>query len=194
MSLLTATGLRVSRGDRVLLDDLSFSVEAGELLHFKGRNGVGKTSLIEVLVGLRKPLSGTVEHATDSRFHWIGHRNGLCADLSLQENLVDWCGLNGTATTELEPTLDRLGLRRIRHRPVRTLSMGQRRRGALARLCLDSRLMWVLDEPLSGLDIEGVELLGQMLQEHVSGGGGAFVTSHQPLPGHLPRVTVMDIA
>lgn len=191
--LLSADALCIGRGDRCLLSDLSFQIGAGDVLHLRGRNGAGKSSLIEVLVGLRPPQAGQLQRLDIERVHWIGHRNGLNGDLTLVENLAGWCALNALPTQRILPALERMGLARLRQRQARTLSAGQKRRAALARLLLESRPLWLLDEPLSGLDTEGLGLLGQLMNEHVAGGGGIVVTSHQALPGKLPRVSVIEL-
>lgn len=180
-ALLRTENLSLGRGDRVLVDGLSFAVLPGTLLHLRGRNGIGKTSLLEVLAGLRKPVAGDIRHA-DQNLHWLGHRNALNGDLSVQENLRFWCALQGIGTVTIEPALDRLGLARLRHRLCRSLSAGQKRRAALARLLVARRRMWLLDEPLSALDAEGLQRFSEILVEHLDSGGGVVVTSHQPLP------------
>ncbi|MGH8517217.1 MAG: ABC transporter ATP-binding protein, partial [Panacagrimonas sp.] len=93
----------------------------------------------------------------------------------------------------IAPALERMGLGRLRLRPARTLSAGQKRRAALSRLLIARRPLWLLDEPLSGLDGEGLAVLGQLMNEHVAAEGAMVVTSHQVLPGKLPRVTVIDL-
>lgn len=193
MALLTASGLAVGRGDRRLLSDLYFAVEPGDVLHLRGRNGAGKSSLIEVLVGLRPPLAGEVTGPGPGGLHWVGHRNALNADLSVTENLADWCRLQGLRDVPMRPVLERLGLQRLQHRPARTLSAGQKRRAALARLLLDARALWILDEPLSGLDAQGVDLLGELLTEQVAADGAVIITSHQKLPGRLSRLRIMEL-
>lgn len=193
MNSLCARGLTVGRGDRVLLSGLDFTVNPGDVLHLRGRNGAGKSSLIEVLCGLRRQESGELDTPPVKQFHWIGHRNALNADLGIAENLSSWCAINGVEPSAIPSALERLGLSRLRSRPVRTLSAGQKRRAALARLLLVRRPLWLLDEPLSGLDTDGLVLLGQMMNEHLAGDGGIVVTSHQSLPGRLPRVTVIDL-
>lgn len=192
-AFLTASDLTIGRGDRTLLSGLNLSISAGDVLHLRGRNGAGKSSLIEVLVGLRPARSGELQRCAPEQFHWIGHRNALNGDLGVRENLEDWCSLNGVAASVIPAALERTGLSRLRLRLVRTLSAGQKRRAALARLLLVRRPLWLLDEPLSGLDAEGLSLLGQIMNEHVQGEGAIVVTSHQSLPGRLPRVTVMDL-
>lgn len=178
--LLSTEKLGIVRGDRVLLSEISLALHAGELLHLRGRNGAGKTSLLEVLAGLRLARSGSVSRMVES--HWLGHKNGLNLALSPLENLEFWCGLNEADSKEIVPALQRLSLARWRHRPCRTLSAGQKRRAAMARLLLASRPLWLLDEPLSGLDTEGLACFAGLLDEHLKQGGGAIVTSHQPLP------------
>lgn len=189
--LISATDLSIGRGDRTLLSGLNLSISAGDVLHLRGRNGVGKSSLIEVLAGLRPPLAGQLQRAQP--MHWIGHRNALQGDQSVAENLADWCALNGLDRAGLPGALDRLGLARLKSRPARMLSAGQKRRAALARLLIVPRPLWLLDEPLSGLDAEGTQLLGALMNEHLAGVGGIVVTSHQSLPGRLPRVTVVEL-
>lgn len=192
-SLLSAVALCIGRGDRRLLSDLTFQIGAGDVLHLRGRNGAGKSSLIEVLVGLRPVQGGSVQRVATGQLHWIGHRNALNPDLSLVENLGAWCTLNGVSSRSILPALERMGLARLRLRQARTLSAGQKRRAALARLLLVPRPLWLLDEPLSGLDTEGLMLLGQLMNEQLASEGGIVVTSHQSLPGKLPRVTVIDL-
>lgn len=183
MTPLQARHIAVSRGDRTLLSDVSFAVNSGEILHLRGRNGAGKTSLLEVLCGLRERAGGDLLGQPEpSRLHWVGHRNGLNLSLTPLENLQWWCGLQGQAMTQAVPALERLGVARLRHRPCRSLSAGQKRRCSLARLVLAPRDWWFLDEPLDGLDASGLQLFAELLREHLARGGAAVVTSHQPLP------------
>ncbi|MEQ1438303.1 heme ABC exporter ATP-binding protein CcmA [Fontimonas sp. SYSU GA230001] len=195
MHRLQINQLCVNRGDRVLLSDLSFALCAGELLHLRGANGTGKTTLLEVLAGLRRAGSGRIatEPAELGR-HWIGHRNALSPPLSAVENLQFWCGLNGADASGVGPALDRLGVPSgARRRPVRTLSAGQKRRSALARLLLAPRPMWLLDEPLDGLDGGGIALFADLLAAHLRSGGMVVMTSHQALPAGLPGVRALDL-
>jgi heme exporter protein A len=183
MTSLSVENLSVARGDRVLFSALCFSLEAGEALHLQGRNGAGKTSLLETLCGLRQPESGRITPPPEpGAFHWIGHRNALNQALSPRENLRFWCGLHGADARAADAALARVGLGRAADRACGRLSIGQKRRAALARLLVQPRRWWFLDEPLAGLDHEGCALFGEWLAAHLAGGGGAVLSSHQPLP------------
>ena len=152
---LVLEALTVARGDRLLFEGLSLRAEPGAAVHLVGRNGAGKTSLLEAIAGLRRPEAGRIDGPAPERLHWVGHRNALHPALSAVENLEHWCGLHDADPAGIAPALDRLQLKAARHRPARTLSTGQKRRSALARLLLQRREWWLLDEPLAGLDTDG---------------------------------------
>lgn len=187
MSLLRAEGLSVYRGDRCLLADFELMLARGDLLHLRGPNGIGKTSLLETLAGLRPPREGrVVREPAEAGVHWLGHRNGISLALTPTENLRDWCGFGGGDAHRIAAVLERLGLPpRARLRPCRLLSAGQKRRTALARLLLAPRPLWLLDEPLDGLDAAGLALFAELAAAHLDGGGALLMTSHQALPATL---------
>lgn len=183
MTLLSVEALTLYRGSRKLAADLSFVLEPGAALHLRGGNGVGKTTLLEILSGLRRVEQGQISRRPDpSQLHWLGHKNALNLSLTPQENLEFWCGLHAVEMAGIPAALEKLGVSRVRHRPCRTLSAGQKRRTALARLLLSARTLWLLDEPLDGLDAQGLSLFAELLNAHLAQGGGAVITSHQPLP------------
>jgi len=187
MPALHVHDLAVVRGDRNIVTGLGFTVDSGEVLHLQGRNGAGKTSVLEVLAGLRQPDSGRVDGRPEPQErHWLGHKNGLNAALTPVENLVFWAGINGLALAAPRDILAAVGLKLQMHRLCGQLSTGQRRRAALARLIAAKRAWWFLDEPLAGLDVEGLEVFAGLLVAHGAEGGAAIITSHQPLPGVVP--------
>ncbi|MFN3593077.1 MAG: cytochrome c biogenesis heme-transporting ATPase CcmA [Thiobacillaceae bacterium] len=191
--LLSVTDLACARGERMLFRGMSFQVQAGEILLVQGGNGRGKTSLLRLLTGLSTPLQGEIRwrgeriQSCRERYHaemaYIGHVNGIKDDLTPLENLRMAAGLAGRRLDEslAEQTLGRLGLARCLDLPARVLSFGQRRRVALAGLLTAGALLWILDEPLTGLDVHGVALLETLLHEHTDRGGLVVMTTHQPL-------------
>jgi heme exporter protein A len=193
-ALLTFQKLAVSRGDRVLLRDLAGAVQPGDILHIRGANGIGKTSLLEILCGLRPAESGTVTRAFEpEQCHWIGHRNALNPALTPFENLRFWCALQGVASDQVRTALREFDLQPVADQPCRQLSAGQKRRAALARLAVVRRALWFLDEPLSALDQNGIGHWLGLLTQHQQQGGAAVITSHQLLPATLPGLRAMEL-
>jgi heme exporter protein A len=114
---------------------------------------------------------------------YLGHLNAIKDELNALENLCISAGLAGRAVGEKTAlaALHRMGLRRREHLPVKVLSQGQRRRVALSRLLVSDALLWILDEPLTALDVGAVGLMEELIGEHLSKGGMAIFTTHQPL-------------
>jgi heme exporter protein A len=190
---LSVHNLGCSRGERRLFSGMNFTLHSGEAMLIQGGNGQGKTSLLRLLTGLSQPADGEVRwrgYKLDrciEDYHremaYIGHLNGIKDDLTPIENLRLASQLAGRILDEVqaEERLIQLGLRRCLDLPCRVLSFGQRRRVALASLLCTNASLWILDEPLTGLDVNGVALLENLLKAHVDHGGMAVLTTHQPL-------------
>ena len=195
--MLSAHGLTCVRGDRRLFARLDLAVGAGEWLHVRGENGAGKTSLLRVLAGLSQPAEGEIRwcgqpiHQADSDYRrnllFFGHQGALKEDLTALENLSFAAAMDGADVAEDNAlaALYRFGLKGREDLPVRVLSAGQKRRVMLARLATRNAKLWVLDEPFTALDVKAVELLSELISQHVADGGMAVLTSHQamPIPG-----------
>lgn len=196
MNAMRVINLAVSRGDRTLLANLHFTVSEGDILHLLGPNGIGKTSLLEVLSGLRTPAHGHIEGLPGSSYlHWVGHRSGFHPSLSPAENLRYWCLLQGenNKSRQISEALTRVGLYAVRNRPCGRLSAGQRRRASLARLLAIDRPWWILDEPLAALDVSFTHVLTEFMAEHAAKGGAVIVSSHQPFPCNAVQVRSLDL-
>lgn len=190
--LLDVKDLACRRGGRLVFDRLSFALGEGELLALTGRNGSGKTSLLRALAGLTPPHAGTiawqgVDIAEDretwrGRLAWLGHLEGLKGDLTVIENLAVAERLRGgEAGDRLEGALLAFDLIGLAAREVRTLSAGQRRRTALARVMLSQATLWLLDEPLNALDAPAQAAFRTALQAHLAHGGLAIAATHAEL-------------
>ena len=202
-SSLRANALTCVRGERTLFTGLDLEVSAGEWLHVRGENGIGKTSLLRLLSGLTKPAAGEIFwneqliSADPSEYHrnllFLGHRDSLKEDLTALENLSIATALDGIAVTEDEIllALHRFGLRGREDLPVNCLSAGQKRRVLLARLLLRQAKLWILDEPFNALDVRAVEMLSELILEHIASGGMAIMTSHQEIP--MPNGRVVQL-
>ena len=190
--MLKVSDLACSRGERRLFANVGFSLAAGEWLHVQGENGAGKTSLMRLLVGLSPVDAGEIrwrnEPTPSTEFRrdmiYLGHHAAVKEDLTPLENLRLAAALDGVELDEQASmaALIRLGLRGREELPVRVLSAGQKRRVLLARLLTRPAVLWVLDEAFNALDVSAVKLLGELIAEHLSAGGMAVLTSHQPLP------------
>lgn len=188
---LTASSLCLFRGDRCLFKHLDFTLQEGEMLVVEGPNGSGKTSLLRAIAGLLDFESGDLAWKGDSvRDHyqvfradlvWFAHRVGFKGDLDLLENLNYESGLRSTADARCNKVLERLGLAGVSHLPFRSLSAGQQRRGALARMLLSTAQVWIMDEPLTNLDKEGQALVIAVIEAHIQEGGLCLAASHQAL-------------
>lgn len=184
-ALFTAQALACRRGERLLFRQLSFELPPATALVLTGPNGSGKSSLLRLLAGLARPLTGQVSWSdggeTVARVAFLGHQEALKGDLTLAENLAFVGQLYGTPVVLLDAALRRWGLLSLAKLPVRVLSAGQRRRAALARLLLQGRELWLLDEPTTALDSDSVACFEAQLAEHLAAGGRAVLATHQPL-------------
>lgn len=192
--MLTASGLSCVRGERRLFAGLDLAVGPGEWLHVQGENGAGKTSLLRILAGLSPPAEGEIlwngeatrTLAEDFRcvLLFLGHHGAVKEDLTPLENLTLAAQLDGTQLDEgtALKALARFGLRGREDLPVRFLSAGQKRRVLLARLAVRQAKLWILDEPFTALDVKAVDMLADLVAEHVANGGMAILTSHQAIP------------
>jgi heme exporter protein A len=196
--------LHLWRGERHLLRGVSFALEAGELLQVIGPNGVGKTTLLRCAAGLLPAESGDVfwcgkslaadRDACHQQFAYLAHVNALKADLTALENLHFGVGIRRhLATSVLRDTLEQLQIGHCADLPVRSLSAGQKRRVALARIFLMQAPLWILDEPVTNLDTAGIELFERSMAQHLASGGMILTAAHLLLLQGQPGVHTLEL-
>ena len=171
MSLLAFERVALVRGGRLLLEQLDLAIEAGGGVHVVGPNGAGKSSLIRLAAGLLRQSAGKVER---SALALADDQLALDRELPLGRALAFW---------NAEAGMEAMGLASLTDVPVRMLSTGQARRASLARVAASGAPLWLLDEPLNGLDQDGLDRLDALIEAHRGKGGGVLVASHRPLRG-----------
>lgn len=182
---LAATDLACRRGDRLLFRGLSLNLKPRDVIHVTGANGIGKSSLLRILGGLLRPFAGEV--IRHGAVGLVDERPALDPELPLGRALGFWRTLDASPDTSVPGPLENL-----LDVPVRYLSTGQKKRAALARLSAQGAPIWLLDEPLNGLDYRGVSMVGAMVEGHCRAGGICVLASHQPFP--LDDMRVLDLS
>jgi heme exporter protein A len=194
---ISARDLHVWRGERSVLSGLSVDAAPGDCVHVAGPNGSGKTTLLRVLAGLLTPERGMVtwqgrpiaadRAAYGAALSYLGHSDGLKPEFTARENLAFEVGLRRRLSrSEIDAVLWHVALTDSLDLPARSLSAGQRRRLAIARVILGAAPLWILDEPFTNLDSAGVHCVSNVIARHLDAGGTALIASHQApaVPGH----------
>ena len=199
--LLSAKGLTCIREERILFEALNLAVYAGDIIQIEGPNGAGKTSLLRILSGLSIPYEGSVFFKTsdinksreeyNQNLLYLGHLPGVKGEMTAQENLAFSLSLRGINAELAEDTLKEVNLLGFEDALASHLSAGQHRRIALAQLWQTKAPIWILDEPFTAIDKQGVKTLESLFLAHVNNGGCVILTTHQDLS--LPKSSVKKI-
>ncbi|MBE7636285.1 heme ABC exporter ATP-binding protein CcmA [Sneathiella sp. P13V-1] len=197
---LTASDLSSIRQERQIFAGVDLSLQEGELLWVKGRNGAGKSSLLRIMARLLSSPTGKVLWQGDdvaedpepylSNLQYIGHQDGLKTAFSPKENLQFWVDFHGRG--DVSKALEAFELAPIADSPVRILSAGQKKRTHLARLVACPAPLWILDEPVSSLDVHFIDLFRHVLKTHLNNGGMALLATHQDLQMDGTRILDLD--
>ncbi len=202
--MLSVSGLHLWRGDRHVLRNVTFSANSGECVLLTGKNGAGKTTLLRAIAGLLDPEEGEVawrgvparktRHAFHGELAYLGHEPPLKGDLTGRENLRFSIGIRRAVSAgEIDAALARTGAKEFADRAVRTLSAGQRRRVALAGVLLTGAVLWLLDEPTTNLDVDGQQLVAELIDGQVRGGGIVVAAVHHPMGLQSARPLNLDL-
>ena len=187
-TLLEARDLGCNRNDRQLFEHLDFALEAGEMLVVEGPNGCGKTSLLRILTGLRLADSGDIlwrgepiDRLAGDYYEQVGHHDGIKPELSCLENLRLARAMGIPSLVDLDDVLEQVNLYAYGESEVASLSAGQKRRLALARLLATDSLLWILDEPFTSLDKASMEMFAGLFERHLERDGVIVITSHHDI-------------
>ncbi len=199
MNKLQGVDLSCSRDDRILFNALDFELNNSEVLLLEGKNGSGKTTLLRILCGFREPDTGDIlwngESFADSSYYadmaYVGHLEGIKKELTVLENLKMALALSENGRYSIAESLSKVHLSGYEYALVQTLSAGQKRRLSLARLLATKSVLWILDEPFTSLDRQGIKLIESLMIEHCQNGGMIVLTSHHDI--HLPSISVKSI-
>lgn len=187
MSII-ADRISCTRGDRILLTNVSFSLSAGECLILRGPNGVGKSTLLKTLAGLCNLKSGTCQIDLE-KVVYLGHLNAVKGQMSVVENLEFWASLY--RLTNVPEIMRHFQLESLRNVIADKLSAGQKRRLGLARVALSERQIWLLDEPTTALDAYHSTLMTQIIRTHCDKGGLVMVATHVDLD--IPKAKTLNL-
>jgi len=200
--LLKGTDLSCIRDDRVLFEGLAFELVSKQVLLLEGKNGSGKTSLLRILCGFREPDAGQVfwcgEAINDSQYYadmaYVGHLDGVKKELTVLENLKVSLALSRLGQYSIEQALTKVHLDGYDDALVQALSAGQKRRLSLARLLITKNIVWILDEPFTSLDKQGIALIETLMSEHCASGGMIVLTSHHDIDLHGINVQRINLS
>lgn len=186
--------LRCQINGQELLNGVDIDVQAGDLVEVRGPNGSGKSTLLRILAGLFQPESGTIRRS-NSPISYVGHRHGMSSSLTVFENLRWFQSIAGLKRDEslIASALDTTAMSSARDVLVSSLSAGQVRRAALARLLAVPSTTWILDEPLTWLDGDGADVLATMIQEHRRSGGAIICATHRSIASEATRVIALPL-
>lgn len=164
----------------MLFEGLSLELRPGEMLHVTGPNGSGKSSLLRLAAGLLRAERGTIDRAPLSL---ADDHLALDRELPLRRALGFW-------SEGVDEAMEALGLGHLAQVPVRLLSAGQAKRATIARTAASGMPLWLLDEPLNGLDTEGAIRVARVIKAHIATGGAVIAASHLQLSGKWRRLAL----
>ena len=180
--ILNLKGISVEKNDVCILEDINLEIKQGDFLNIYGSNGAGKTTLLKLLSGLTEPTAGDIKFNSDDfmdKVFILGHKNGIKLNLTVLENLQFIS--NDQDIKKIKSIIEKYELTSKMNILTKYLSHGQQKRVALMKAMINDYDVWLLDEPYSGLDQAGEEILDKILVDHIKNSGVAVITNHKEI-------------
>ena len=185
-NLIKVKNLSVTRNGYTVFSNISFDLIKTQSINIFGSNGSGKTTLLKTIIGITEPSNGNIENYNSENFFketiYIGHKSGLKEDLTVKENLFFFQSIYGNQNYSLiKDALDNYKMNSYINTPVKQLSHGQRKRVSLIKTLITNSVTWIIDEPYSSLDEDGIKIFNELAQNHLNNNGALITTNHKPL-------------
>ena len=180
--ILNLKGISVEKNDVCILEDINLEIKQGDFLNIYGSNGAGKTTLLKLLSGLTEPTAGEIKFNNDDfmdKVFILGHKNGIKLNLTVLENLQFIS--NNQDIKKIKSVIEKYELTSKTNTLAKYLSHGQQKRVALMKAMINDYDVWLLDEPYSGLDQAGEEILDNILLDHIENSGVVVITNHKEI-------------
>ena len=180
--ILNLKGISVEKNDVCILEDINLEIKQGDFLNIYGSNGAGKTTLLKLLSGLTEPTAGEIKFNNDDfmdKVFILGHKNGIKLNLTVLENLQFIS--NNQDIKKIKSIIEKYELTSKMNILTKYLSHGQQKRVALMKAMINDYDIWLLDEPYSGLDQAGEEILDKILINHIKNSGAVVITNHKEI-------------
>ena len=189
--MLIVKDLSIERLDKKIFENINLSLTPGNITILKGKNGSGKTTLLKAILNLIEPSFGSIfwkgkllkrnlydfyNHAT-----YIADTTSSLRKLTIKDNVNIWKKffISNINDAQIETALKTLKLDNYLNKKVATLSFGETKKLEFLRLIIENKKVWILDEPLSNLDEDSIELMKQTFEDHCNKEGSIIFSSHQ---------------
>ena len=191
--MLLVKNISLVRLNKTIFEDVNLTLSAGKILLLKGKNGSGKTSLLKIILNILEPTNGSIYWKGKSinkilndyyrNVTYIGDRTSTIRQLTINQNINIWkkMFLSSVSQKQVEDVLEILDLKNYLQTKVSSLSLGEIKKLELIRLVIENKKVWILDEPLSNLDIYSMKIIGQTFEDHCKNNGCIIFSSHQNL-------------
>ena len=180
--ILNLKGISVEKNDVCILEDINLEIKQGDFLNIYGSNGAGKTTLLKLLSGLTEPSAGEIKFNNDDfmdKVFILGHKNGIKLNLTVLENLQFIS--NNQDIKKIKSVIEKYELTSKMNTLAKYLSHGQQKRVALMKAMINDYDIWLLDEPYSGLDQTGEDILDKILVNQIKNSGAVVITNHKEI-------------